>query len=45
MNPTIVPVDLRSFDYRPLVKTIQVSDAKKAEVREATREALSRFGL
>ena len=45
MNPTVVPVDLRSFDYQPLVKTIQVSDAKKAEVREATREALSRFGL
>ncbi|MDP4886639.1 MAG: polysaccharide pyruvyl transferase family protein, partial [Aquiluna sp.] len=45
MNPTVVPVDLKSFDFQPLVKTIQVSDAKKAEVREATREALSRFGL
>ena len=45
MNPTVVPVDLRSFDFQPLVKTIQVSEAKKAEVREATREALSRFGL
>lgn len=45
MNPTVVPVDLRSFDYQPLVKTIQVSDAKRAEVREATHEALSRFGL
>jgi len=45
MNPSVVPVDLRSFDYQPLVKTLEVSEAKKAEVREATREALSRFGL
>jgi hypothetical protein len=45
MNPTVVPVDLRSFDYQSLVRTIEVSAAKKAEVREATREALSRFGL
>ena len=45
MNPSVVPLDLRSFDYQPLVKSIQVSEAKKAEVRDATREALSRFGL
>ena len=45
MNPQIVPVDLRSFDYGALVKDITVSEAKKAEVREAVRTALSRFGL
>lgn len=45
MNPTIVPADLRRFDYQSLVRSIQVSESKKAEVREATREALSRFGL
>jgi hypothetical protein len=45
MNPFVVPLDLRNYDYQPLVKSIQVSEAKKAEVREATREALSRFGL
>jgi hypothetical protein len=45
MNPQIVPVDLRSFDYGALVKDITVSEAKKAEVRETVRTALSRFGL
>ena len=45
MNPIAVPLDLCKFDYQPLVKSIQVSEAKKSEVREATREALSRFGL
>jgi hypothetical protein len=44
MNPTVVPLNLRTFDFQPLVKTIRVSEEKKAEVREATRAALSRFG-
>lgn len=45
MNPQIVPVDLRGLDYGALVKEITVSEAKKAEVREAVKTALSRFGL
>jgi hypothetical protein len=45
MNPSVVPLDLRKFDYQPLVKNIAVSETKKAEVRQATRDALSRFGL
>ena len=45
MNPTVVPLDLRKFDYQGLVRTIEVSEAKKAEVRDAIQQALSRFGL
>ena len=45
MNPSIVPIDLRRFDYEALVKDIKVSEEKKAEVREAVNAALSRFGV
>lgn len=45
MNPSIVPIDLRRFDYAALVKDIKVSEEKKAEVREAVNAALSRFGV
>ncbi|HEY7854021.1 MAG TPA: polysaccharide pyruvyl transferase family protein, partial [Aquiluna sp.] len=45
MNPSVVPLDLRKYDYQGLVRTIEVSETKKAEVRDAMREALSRFGL
>ena len=44
MNPTPVPLDLRRFDYQSLVRDITVSEQKKAEVREAIKIALSRFG-
>lgn len=44
MNPAVVPLDLRRFDYQELVRDIRVSDQKKAEVRKAIQDALSRFG-
>jgi hypothetical protein len=44
MNPSVVPLDLRKFDFQPLVRTILVSDEKKSEVRAAVQAALSRFG-
>lgn len=45
MNPSVVPVDLRNFDYGSLVKDIRVSDQKKSEVREAILEGLRRLGV
>lgn len=44
MNPSVVPLDLRKFDFQPLVRTILISDEKKSEVRTAVQAALSRFG-
>ena len=45
MNPSVIPLDLRSYNYRPLVRDIRVSEQKKEEVRQAMREGLRRLGV
>lgn len=45
INPTVIPLDVREFDFDHLVHDVKVSEEKKTEVREAVKLALSRFGI
>ena len=45
INPTVIPLDIRKFDFDHLVHDVKVSENKKAEVREAVKLALSKFGI
>jgi hypothetical protein len=41
MNPAVVPLDLRKFDFKPLIKDIKVSETKKDEVVGHIKQAIS----
>jgi hypothetical protein len=41
MNPVVVPLNMKTYDFSKLIKFITVSDAKKDEVEDHIKKALA----